>query len=68
MKGEKEMDNDNYVRPPYSDILSTELDAYMDWIKVCLEEDCLPEVRLDLEAQLYAAKTVRANIKRVYEV
>lgn len=47
--------------------LAKELDKYMKHIEECLEEDCLPEVRLDLKAQFFAAKTVRENIRRVFD-
>lgn len=48
-------------------MLAKELDSYIEWIEICLEEDIPQDIELDMQAQLYAAKTVRANIKRIYE-
>lgn len=49
-------------------VLAEQLDMYIEWIEICLEEDCTREIELDMQAQRDAAKVVRSNIKRVYEV
>ena len=57
-----------YGRMPDPEELAKQLDVYIEWIEICLEEDCERNTELDMQAQRDAAKVVRANIKRVYEV
>ncbi len=62
------MPHDEYYNVmPNSEVLAKELDKYIRHIEDCLEEDCLPEIRLDMQSQLYAAKAVRENVRRVYD-
>jgi len=56
------------IRQPDPDLLAKQLDEYIEWIYICLEEDCTEEARLEMLSQLYSAKSVRADIKRIYEV
>jgi hypothetical protein len=57
-----------YPDMPDLETLAEELDKYINWVEVCSNEDCPRDTELDLQAQIYAAKAVRANIKRIYEV
>lgn len=59
---------EEFERLPDPEVLVKELDCYMSWIKVCLQEDCVRDVELDMKAQLNAAEVVKANVQRVYEV
>ena len=50
--------------------LAKELDRYILHISECLMtdgENVGEDIILDVQAQLYAAKVVRANVKRVFE-
>lgn len=60
--------HDSYYDLPDSELLAKELDKYIHHIEQCLEEDGIrSDILLDMQAQLYSAQAVRANIKRVYE-
>lgn len=48
--------------------LATELEKYIKHTMDCMNEDgILPEVKQDLEMQIYYATKVRENIRRIFD-
>lgn len=57
-----------YSTLPDTEVLANELDKYIRHIEDCLTEDGIRrDVELEMQACLYTAKAVRADIKRIYE-